>query len=52
MSTVTMSKPTAGHSEEFEGLFREHYLLVYRTACLITAAPKMLRTCCRPFSCA
>jgi RNA polymerase sigma factor (sigma-70 family) len=40
MSTVTMSKPTADHSEEFEGLFREHYLLVYRTACLITGSPQ------------
>ena len=36
MSTVTMSKPTADHSQEFEGLFREHYLLVYRTAWVIT----------------
>src|SRR5438128_538244 len=36
MSTVTMPRPTADHSTEFEGLFREHYLLVYRTACVIT----------------
>jgi RNA polymerase sigma factor (sigma-70 family) len=36
MSTVTMSKPTANHSQEFEDLFREHHLLVYRTACAIT----------------
>src|SRR5215831_18302405 len=36
MSTVTMSRPTADHREEFEGLFREHYLLVYRTAWVIT----------------
>lgn len=40
MSTVTMSKPTADHSEEFEGLFREHYLLVDRTACVITGSPE------------
>jgi RNA polymerase sigma-70 factor, ECF subfamily len=40
MSTVTMSKPTADHSQEFEGLFREHYLLVYRTACAITGSPE------------
>ena len=40
MSTVTMSKPTADHSQEFEGLFREHYLLVYRTACVITGRPE------------
>jgi len=40
MSTVTMSKPTADHSQEFEGLFREHYLLVYRTACVITGSPE------------
>jgi len=31
-----MSRPTADHREEFEGLFREHYLLVYRTAWVIT----------------
>jgi RNA polymerase sigma-70 factor (ECF subfamily) len=31
-----MSKPTANHSQEFEDLFREHHLLVYRTACVIT----------------
>jgi RNA polymerase sigma-70 factor (ECF subfamily) len=35
-----MSKPTADHSQEFEGLFREHYLLVYRTACVITGNPE------------
>jgi RNA polymerase sigma-70 factor (ECF subfamily) len=40
MSTVTMSKPTADHSQEFAGLFREHYLLVYRTACVITGSPE------------
>src|SRR5689334_22498890 len=40
MSTVTMSKPTADHSQEFEDLFREHYLLVYRTACVITGSPE------------
>ena len=40
MSTVTTSKPTADHSQEFEGLFREHYLLVYRTACVITGSPQ------------
>ena len=39
MSTVTMSRPTADHSEEIEGLFREHYLLVYRTAWVITGNP-------------
>ena len=39
MSTAAMSKPAADHSEEFEGLFREHYLLVYRTACVITGNP-------------
>jgi RNA polymerase sigma-70 factor (ECF subfamily) len=31
-----MAKPTADNAQEFEGLFREHYLLVYRTACVIT----------------
>ncbi len=40
MSTVTMSNPAADHSEELEGLFREHYLLVYRTACVITGSPE------------
>src|SRR5262245_50600285 len=40
MSTVTMPKPTADNSEEFEGLFREHYLLVYRTACVVTGSPE------------
>lgn len=40
MSTVTMSKPTADHSQEFEGLFREHYRLVYRTAYVITGSPE------------
>jgi RNA polymerase sigma-70 factor (ECF subfamily) len=40
MSTVTMPKPTADHSQEFDGLFREHYLLVYRTACAITGRPE------------
>jgi RNA polymerase sigma-70 factor, ECF subfamily len=40
MSTVTMPKPTADHSREFEDLFREHYLLVYRTACVITGSPE------------
>src|SRR5262245_11095577 len=40
MSTVTMSKPTADYSQEFEGLFREHFQLVYRTACVITGSPE------------
>jgi RNA polymerase sigma-70 factor (ECF subfamily) len=40
MSTATMPKPTANHSQEFDGLFREHYLLVYRTACAITGRPE------------
>src|SRR5215467_13930574 len=40
MSTVTMSKSMADHSREFEGLFRENYLLVYRTACVITGRPE------------
>ena len=40
MSTATMSKPAVDRSEEFEGLFREHYLLVYRTACVITGRPE------------
>jgi RNA polymerase sigma factor (sigma-70 family) len=40
MSTATMSKPTADHSQEFDGLFREHYSLVYRTACAITGSPE------------
>lgn len=40
MSTAAMSKPAVEHSEEFEGLFREHYLLVYRTACVITGRPE------------
>jgi hypothetical protein len=29
MSTVTMPRPTADHSQKFAGLFREHYLLAY-----------------------
>jgi RNA polymerase sigma-70 factor, ECF subfamily len=40
MSTVTMPDPTADNSQEFEDLFREHYLLVYRTACVITGNPQ------------
>ena len=36
MSTAIMPKPTADNAEEFEALFRQHYLLVYRTACVIT----------------
>jgi RNA polymerase sigma-70 factor (ECF subfamily) len=40
MSTVTMLKSMADHSREFEGLFRENYLLVYRTACVITGSPE------------
>jgi RNA polymerase sigma factor (sigma-70 family) len=40
MSTVTMPKPMPDHSREFESLFREHYLLVYRTACVITRSPQ------------
>ena len=36
MSTAIMDKPTADNAQEFESLFREHYLLVYRTACVIT----------------
>jgi RNA polymerase sigma-70 factor (ECF subfamily) len=35
-----MPKPTGDHSGEFDGLFREHYLLVYRTACAITGSPE------------
>jgi RNA polymerase sigma-70 factor (ECF subfamily) len=35
-----MPKPTADNSQEFEGLFREHYLLVYRTACVVTGNPE------------
>jgi len=38
MSTVTTPKPTFDHSHEFEALFRDHYLLVYRTACVITGS--------------
>src|SRR5436190_14006902 len=38
MSTATMPKPAADYSQEFENLFREHYLLVYRTACVITGS--------------
>jgi RNA polymerase sigma-70 factor (ECF subfamily) len=34
-----MSRPTADHPEEFEGLYREHYQLVYRTAFVITGNP-------------
>ena len=48
MSTVTMPEPTAKDSTEFEALFRQHYLLVYRTACVITGnredAEDMLQT--------
>jgi RNA polymerase sigma-70 factor, ECF subfamily len=40
MSTVTMPNPAADHSQEFEGWFREHHLLVYRTACVITGSPE------------
>src|SRR5262245_56977301 len=40
MSTVTTPKPTVDHSLEFEALFRDHYLLVYRTACVITGSPE------------
>jgi RNA polymerase sigma-70 factor, ECF subfamily len=36
MSTAIMPKPTADNAKEFEALFRQHYLLVYRTACVIT----------------
>src|SRR5262249_37817153 len=39
MSTAAMPGPAAHNSEEFEGFFREHYLLVYRTACFITGNP-------------
>jgi RNA polymerase sigma factor (sigma-70 family) len=40
MSTVTMSEPAAHDSQEFEALFREHYALVYRTACVVTGSPE------------
>jgi RNA polymerase sigma-70 factor, ECF subfamily len=40
MSTAIMPKPTADNAREFEDLFREHYLLVYRTACVITGSPE------------
>ena len=40
MSTATMPKPTSEDPREFEGLFREHYLLVYRTAYVITGSPE------------
>src|SRR5262245_65031154 len=40
MSTATMPKPTSEDPREFEGLFREHYLLVYRTACVVTGSPE------------
>lgn len=40
MSTVTMSKPTADHVRDFEELFRQHSLLVYRTACVVTGSPE------------
>lgn len=40
MSTATMPQPTADDSREFEGLFREHHLLVYRTAFVITGSPE------------
>jgi RNA polymerase sigma-70 factor (ECF subfamily) len=40
MSTATMPKPMADNSQEFEGLFREHHLLVYRTAYVITGSPE------------
>jgi RNA polymerase sigma-70 factor (ECF subfamily) len=39
MSTAAMPGPAAYNSEEFEGFFREHHLLVYRTACFITGSP-------------
>src|SRR5438128_1176992 len=40
MSTVTMPRPTADNAREFEDLFREHSLLVYRTAYVITGRPE------------
>src|SRR5262245_53753151 len=40
MSTVTMSSSAADYSLEFEDLFREHHVLVYRTACAITGSPQ------------
>src|SRR5436190_8914894 len=40
MSAALMTKPSADNAQEFEGLFREHYLLVYRTACVITGSPE------------
>src|SRR5262245_33017478 len=40
MSTATMPKPTADNSQEYEDLFREYYLLVYRTAYVITGSPE------------
>ena len=39
MSTAAVPGPAAYNSEEFEGFFREHHLLVYRTACFITGNP-------------
>lgn len=40
MSTVTMVKPTADNARDFEDLFRQHSLLVYRTAYVITGSPE------------
>src|SRR5437867_12549730 len=41
MSTVTASGVTGRPlAQEFEQLFREHYQLVYRTACRVTGSPE------------
>ena len=40
MAAVTMSEPIAQDSQELEMLFREHYALVYRTACVVTGSPE------------
>jgi len=41
MSTVTkLDKVESPLTDEFEDLFREHYQLVYRTACAVTGSPE------------
>ena len=41
MSTVTASGVTGRPlAQEFEQLFREHYQLIYRTACRVTGSPE------------
>jgi RNA polymerase sigma factor (sigma-70 family) len=40
MSTVAASDETNMPSEALEDIFREHYKLIYRTACVVTGSPE------------